>query len=459
MDGDGSSTIAFLSVSVVLLLLAAFCNGAKAAIVAFSDSKLKKLSEDGDKKARKLQKMLHSPSRFMESCDILGFLFGFGAEVVLTWWICKTIHFPRVFALDCVKPEWYHYLLLGEDAAWGVPLFLLGGILASGFVIYLLGFSLPKRLAERQPEKFAFFSIPLLQLLRTLFFPFTWLLSSLSGGISRIGGKYSSEEEEDATEEEIRMMVDVGNEKGVIEESQKDMINNIFEFDDRTVEEVMTHRTAIIAVPKTATIGDIVYYAINEGFSRIPVYEDDIDNIIGVIYVKDLLCLVGCQATDDFNLSDFIRTVLYVPESNRCRELFKEFTEKKIHLAVVVDEYGGTAGIVTMEDLLEAIVGNIQDEYDDEEIEILQTDENVYVIDGGTDLEEIAEELNLEIGENEDYDTLGGLITDILGRIPDAGETPTVQYQNVEFTVLEVEDRRIVKAKAVIHPVIQEESL
>lgn len=251
------------------------------------------------------------------------------------------------------------------------------------------------------------------------------------------------------------MMVDVGNEKGVIEESQKDMINNIFEFDDRTAEEVMTHRTEVIAVSQDATISDIVYYAINEGFSRIPVYEDDIDNIVGVIYVKDLLCLVGCKSTEDFKISDFIRPVLYVPESNRCRELFKEFTDKKIHMAVVVDEYGGTSGIVTMEDLLESIVGNIQDEYDDEEIEIQKMNDTTYMIDGGADLEEVAETLGLDISENEDYDTLGGLITDILGRIPDDGEMPAVTYQNVDFTVLVVEDRRVVKVKAVIRPAIE----
>lgn len=453
MDGDGS-TIAYLLVVLALLLLAAFCNAAKTAIVAFSDSKLKKLSEEGNPKAKKLQKMLKSPSRLIESCDSLGFLFGFGAQTALIFGFRLGVHPDRT--QEAVEsPLWCDFLLFSKNATWGVPLVLALVTLLSGFVIYLLGFLLPKCLSERRPEKFAFFSILPLEILRTLFFPFTWLVSALANGVSRLGSN-APVEEQDATEEEIRMMVDVGNEKGVIEESQKDMINNIFEFDDRTVEEVMTHRTAIVAVPQTATIGDIVYLAINEGFSRIPVYEDDIDNIIGVIYVKDLLCLVGCQSTDDFKLSDFIRTVLYVPESNRCRELFKEFTEKKIHLAVVVDEYGGTAGIVTMEDLLEAIVGNIQDEYDDEEIEIQQTEENVYLIDGGADLEEVAEELGLEIGENEDYDTLGGLITDLLGRIPDAGETPTVTYQNIAFTVLEVEDRRIMKAKAVIQPPTEE---
>ncbi len=438
MDGDGS-TIAYLSICLILALLAAFCNASKAALTTFSDSKLKKMSEDGNKKAKKIQKILSTPSRFTDSCDVIGTMLGIGAEALLVWWGAGWLA---------------HHVDLVWMQRYGV-ITLIAGILSSGAILYLLGFLLPKRLAEQRPDKFAFFCIAPLQLIRGIFFPLTWLLCAVANGVARLFGS-SVEEEADATEEEIRMMVDAGNEKGVIEESQKDMINNIFEFDDRTVEEVMTHRTEIIAVPKEATVDEVVSAAIDEGFSRIPVYEDDIDNIVGVLYAKDLLRLVGSDPTAVFQMADFIRTVLYVPESNRCRELFKEFTEKKIHLAVVVDEYGGTAGIVTMEDLLEAIVGNIQDEYDDEEIEIQQMEENVYLIDGGTDLEEVAEELGLKLTENEDYDTLGGLITDILGRIPDKGETPTVTCQNVDFTVLEVEDRRIMKVQAILRP--QEET-
>ena len=450
MDGDGS-TIAYAFITLVLILLSAFFNASKAALIAFSDSRLKKLCEDGNPKAQKLQKMLKTPARYLETCDILGFLFSSAAEIVLMWMICVSLRPTPISMLSSFR-TWFDWIIA---SGWNIGLFLLLCILASAFCLYLLTYALPKRMAEHRPEKFAFFCMGPLRFFRGLFFPFVWLLTALSSGLARLFGAKPGEETEDATEEEIRMMVDVGNEKGVIEESQKDMINNIFEFDDRTAEDVMTHRTEIIAVSKEATIGDIVYYAINEGFSRIPVYEDDIDNIIGVIYVKDLLCLVGCKSTDDFKIADFIRPVLYVPESNRCKELFKEFTEKKIHMAVVVDEYGGTSGIVTMEDLLESIVGNIQDEYDDEEIEIQKTDDNTYVIDGGTDLEDVAEELGLDIGENDDYDTLGGLITDILGRIPDDGETPAVSFQNVDFTVLEVEDRRIVKVKAVIRPPIE----
>lgn len=445
MDGDSSSSIILLILFVCLILLSAFFHASKAAVVAFSDSKLKKLSDDGDKKAQRLTELLKSPSRFMDSCDILGLLSAVGAEVLAVWELARL-----TYRYDSISSQ-LSALQRISSTPW-IILLLAGVILLLGMIVYLFAYALPKRAAERRPERFAFFCVTPFRLFRFLFTPFIWLLSALAAGISHLFGADSKKESADATEEEIRMMVDVGNEKGVIEESQKDMINNIFEFDDRTAEEVMTHRTDIIAVGQDATISDIIYYAINEGFSRIPVYADDIDNIIGIIYVKDLLCLVGCKSTEDFKISDFIRPVIYVPESNRCRDLFKEFTDKKIHIAVVVDEYGGTSGIVTMEDLLESIVGNIQDEYDDEEIEIQKLNDTTYLIDGSADLDDVAEVLGLEIGESEDYDTLGGLITDILGRIPDDGETPSMDYQNITFTVMVVEDRRVVKVKAEIGP-------
>lgn len=452
MDGDGS-TIAFLLAVLALILLSAFFNGAKSALIAFRDSKLKKLCEEGDEKALRLQKLLSAPARYLDTCDIMGFSCAVGAAVTGMWYICVLVQVnsSRGFESFQIWADWLFF------PAWQSLLFLLICVLLFAFVLYLFGYALPRRAAEHKPEGFAFFCIAPLRFFAALFFPYIWLIRALAGGLSRLFGGAHGSEEEDATEEEIRMMVDVGNEKGVIEESQKDMINNIFEFDDRTAEDVMTHRTDVVAVSLDATISDIIYYAINEGFSRIPVYEEDLDNITGIIYVKDLLCLVGCKSTDDFKLTDFIRPVLYVPESNRCGELFKEFTEKKIHMAVVIDEYGGTSGIVTMEDLLESIVGNIQDEYDDEEAQIQKVGEQVYLLDGSADLEEVSEELGLEIEENEDYDTVGGLLTDLLGRIPDEGETPTVFFQNIEFTVLVAENRRIVKVKAVVHPKSEED--
>ena len=192
--------------------------------------------------------------------------------------------------------------------------------------------------------------------------------SAISVGLGFVLGKlfgFSVKPADDVvTEEEILMMVEAGNETGVIEESQREMINNIFEFDDTVVSDVMTHRTDIVGVGADDKIGDVVYLGINEGFSRLPVYEESVDNIIGILNVKDLLCLVGCEHSEDFNIRQFMRKAEFVPETAKCKDVLKEMTLKKTQMMVIADEYGGTSGIVTMEDLLEEIVGNIQDEYE-----------------------------------------------------------------------------------------------
>ena len=246
-------------------------------------------------------------------------------------------------------------------------------------------------------------------------------------------------------------MVDVGQEKGVIEDVQKEMINNIFEFDDIDVADIMTHRTDMACIDVEDSLSDAIKLAIEEGYSRIPVYEEDPDNIVGIIYIKDLLKYVGTSLPKTKGLKDIMRDAYFVPESKRCGALFSELTEKHIQMAIVVDEYGGTAGLVTLEDIVEAIVGNIQDEYDNEDEEISKINETTFTIDGITDLEEVEEQLGIKFPKD-DYDTLGGFIISRLGFLPQDGEMNTVEYENIRFTVLNVEERRIGKVKVEILP-------
>lgn len=254
---------------------------------------------------------------------------------------------------------------------------------------------------------------------------------------------------EKVTRQTLQMMVDAGEQDGAIEAGQKEMIENILEFRDITVEEVMTHRVDIVAAEESDTVQKVIDYALNEGFSRIPVYKEIIDNIVGVIYVKDLLCLLREDEPDKNSILPFIREVLYVPETARCRDLFKQFTEQRRHIAIVVDEYGGTSGIVTLENLLEAIVGEIQDEYDDEADDIQRVNDTTFLIEGTANLEEVAEMLGLSIEIDPDFDTVGGYLINILGRIPQEGEHPVIRCQDVEFTVLVVQERHIAKVRAV----------
>ncbi len=269
----------------------------------------------------------------------------------------------------------------------------------------------------------------------------------MAGNLLKLFGRKNN-----STEEEIKQLVDEDENVGELEDSQRKMINNIFEFDDLNAGDIMTHRTDIEAVECGASLADVASLAIKEGFSRIPVYDEDLDSIVGIIYVKDLLKFIGTKISADENLKDYIRTPLFVPETIACGKLFAKMTETRIQLAVVVDEYGGTAGLVTMEDILESIVGNIQDEYDDEEEEVEQIDEHTYTFDGATDIDDVSEVLEVSIPEG-DYDTVAGFIINQLGYLPTGKEENpvSVQFENITFTVLKTEDRRIELIKAEIN--------
>lgn len=254
---------------------------------------------------------------------------------------------------------------------------------------------------------------------------------------------------ESSTEEEIKQLVEGDEQVGELEKNQREMINNIFEFDDLNAGDIMTHRTDIDAVEADDSIENAVKIAIEHGRSRLPVYKEDLDDICGIIYVKDLLKFVGTQISPEEKLESYVREPLFVPETIPCGKLFAKMTETRIMLAVVVDEYGGTAGLVTMEDVLESIVGNIRDEYDDDEEEsVTKIDEKTYTFDGVTYIEDAEDILGIKFPEG-DYDTLAGFVIERLGFIP-TGEDPeaeAVTYEDLTFTVLEVDERRIEKIK------------
>lgn len=249
----------------------------------------------------------------------------------------------------------------------------------------------------------------------------------------------------EVTEEEILNLVDVGEETGTIEQKEKSRIENIFDFTDREASEIMTHRTDIAALEDTASLDATVKFAIETGYSRIPVYHEDIDNIIGVLYVKDLLRYVCGDNGSTFSLPQIVRTVPFVPKSKKCETLFALMTEQKVQMAVVVDEYGGTEGLITLEDLVELILGNIQDEFDDEDENIKQLGQNAFSVDGTTLIEDVEKIIGTSFNAPDDCDTLAAFILEHLGRIPQPNEHPVVNVDNITFTVSEIDERRIVK--------------
>lgn len=265
------------------------------------------------------------------------------------------------------------------------------------------------------------------------------------------------------TEEGIRQMVDAGGSNGSIDESEKEMINNIFELSNTSVEEIATHRTDIVAVPLEATLAEIKEVLMEEKYSRIVVYEDNIDNIVGVFHVKDLVKYILTDSTrmeeGNFHLEDIMMQPYFVPFSKKTDELIEEMQREKVHMAIVIDEYGGTSGIVTMEDVMEEIVGNIFDEYDlEEEEDICPIDENSYSISGKADLQDVAEQLGIVFEDDEDYDTLGGYLIGRLGRIPEDNEMPEIAVGGWLFQIKQFEEKRIEKVYALRQPETLEEA-
>lgn len=265
------------------------------------------------------------------------------------------------------------------------------------------------------------------------------------------------------TEEGIRQMVDAGGSNGSIDESEKEMINNIFELSNTSVEEIATHRTDIVAVPLEATLAEIKEVLMEEKYSRIVVYEDNIDNIVGVFHVKDLVKYILTDSTrmeeGNFHLEDIMMQPYFVPFSKKTDELIEEMQREKVHMAIVIDEYGGTSGIVTMEDVMEEIVGNIFDEYDlEEEEDICPIDENSYSISGKADLQDVAEQLGIVFEDDEDYDTLGGYLIGRLGRIPEDDEMPEIAVGGWLFQIKQFEEKRIEKVYAMRQPEALEEA-
>lgn len=441
MDSDGYP-------GLIIILAAVFIKGfytvCETAVTEIDDRKIKNSDKDG--KFRLLSELTARPARLMTTFAVNRMLTAAVIVYAAAFWCLSPLTklLERAFSGIAAGNGFFGGKKFCAAAAAVIILLL------TVLLLTVICDGVPKKIASGGSEKLACFCAPFVKFLVVILTPITALSSLLIRLISALLGFGASSEHDVVTEEEIMMMVDAGNETGVIEESQREMINNVFEFDDRTVSDVMTHRTDITAVKTPADIPEIVNIAISSGFSRIPVYEDTIDHIIGIIYVKDLLCFVGSEASENAAANSFIRDIMYFPASVSCGEAFKRLTAKKMQMAVVIDEYGGTAGIITMEDIVETIVGNIQDEYDDEEEELIKISDDTYTIAGTADPEKILPEFGVTLPEDNDFDTMSGFIVELLGRIPEENENPSVTYENLLFTVLVTEDQRITKIKATV---------
>lgn len=424
--------ISRLIVLVILIAVNAFFAAAEIAFISLNDAKIEKQSKEGNKKAKQIRKMLKEPTRFLSTIQIGITLAGF---------------LSSAFAADAfaseLAPILDKMLPLGLATWTNISIIIITLILSYFSLVF--GELVPKRVAMKNPEKIAFGTIGVVRFIYTFTAPFVKLLTWSTNVISKIFGVTGSEEEV-VTEEEIRMMVDVGEEKGSIEENEKELINNVFEFNDKVASEVMIHRKEIYAIDVKSDIEDILSDLKEYKYSRIPVYEDNIDNIVGMLYIKDLLAYVYLKK--EVKIKKLMREVYFVPENKPINDLFRDLQKNKHQIAVVLDEYGGTAGLITMEDIIEELVGNIFDEYDDVEPEYEQIDENTFRISGSVSIFDLRKILEIEDIPEGDYDTLSGYLIELLGRIPEDDEMPEIETDKVTYKIEDYEDKRILWVKA-----------
>lgn len=417
---------------VILILINAFFASAEIAFISLNDAKIDLLAKEGDKKAKKIQSMLKNPSKFLATIQIGVTLAGFLSSAFAS----------DIFA-DKLAPMLNNWIPNVSISTWKSVSIIIITIILSYFTL-VFGELVPKRIAMKYYEKVSFASIGIIKTISIITAPFVKFLTFSTNIISKLFG-VTGEEEDNVTEEEIRMMVDVGEEKGTIQEEEKEMINNVFEFNDKFVSEIMIPRNKIFALDIDMTIAEVIEkLSVDMRYSRIPVYDENMDNIKGIIYIKDLLI---SNKNKNSKIKSLVKEAYFVSETKRVNELFQELRKDKKQIAIVLDEYGGTAGMVTMEDILEEIVGEIYDEYDKETDKFKKIDNNTFLFDASIALYDVEKFLNIEI-EEEDVDTLGGYLIKKLDRIPKDGEKPVVETEKVTYKIEKVKDRQIIKVKA-----------
>lgn len=430
-----------LIILMALVAVNAFFAASEMALVTINDNKIKLQADEGHLPAQKLLAVLNTPTRFLSTIQIGVTISGFLASAIAA----QNFSEPLALRLGAA--------LQIDPSRLATPMLIVITLVLAYFTL-VLGELVPKRIAMQHAQVIAYRVVDIVRFLAWILSPSVSLLSASTNAVVRLFGIDPNQEPDNVTEEEIRMLVDVGEEKGTIRETEKEMINNIFEFDNKTVGEIMTHRREVVGLPLDIRFSELKKLIIQEQYTRYPVYDDSLDNIVGLVHLKDILRFYEANKSRSFKLKAIMRKPYYIPESKALNELLVELQKFKTHMAVVIDEYGGTAGIVTIEDLIEEIVGEIEDEYDEDEKMIVRISPNTYDVKGNVELDVLEEaiNLNLSVDDLEEYDTLSGLLISLLGRIPLNHEVIDVEQGEIKFKILKVEDKRITKVRIVLPP-------
>ena len=427
LDSDPGGILSKLILIAILTAINAFFASAEMAIVSVNKSKVKALSEEGNKNAKLLYKLIKEPSNFLSTIQIgitlAGFFSSASAATGLSTYIAnilRPLNIPYTNEISMVVIT----------------------IILSYFTL-VFGELVPKRIALKKSESIALHSVKPIYFISIIAKPFIKILSLSTGLVLKLTGNNDSDIEDTVSEEEIKALIHRSTEDGLIDNDEKEMLCKVFEFNDRLAKEIMTSRSDTFLIDIDDDFKDVLDKILELNYSRIPVYKDDIDNIIGILYVRDLLAKAREVGFDNINIESILHKPYFVPETKRTNDLFKVLKEAKIHLAVLFDEYGGFSGIVTMEDLVEEIMGDIEDEYDIDE-DISQIDEENYIVKGYLSVNDFNDRFNMDI-EPGDYDTLNGYLITTLGKIPNENEV--VILEDVKFTVAKIENRRVEEIK------------
>lgn len=433
MDNGPSSILLELLLILVLVLINAFFAASEMAIVSLNKNKVNHLAEEGNVKAKYLLKLLNEPSKFLATIQVGITLAGFLASASAATNISK--HLSSVLN---------KFSIPGSNEISVVVITVL-----LSYVTLVFGELFPKRIALQKSEQIAMFAIKPILFVSKITSPFVKMLTASTNILVKIFGMNLDNLEEKVSEEEIRSMIKVGEENGVINEIEKDMIDSIFKFDDTLAKEIMTPRINVFALELGTPIDELLNQISEEQYSRIPIYENDIDNIIGVLYMKDLFIQLKNKDIENINIKTLLRPPHFVPETKNIDALFRELQSTNNHMAILIDEYGGFSGIVTIEDLIEEIMGNIFDEYDENTDYIKKIDSNTYLINGLIPIDEVNESLNINL-PSDDIDTIGGFVVTLLGTIPKDDDDSTIEYDNLKFKIEKVNEKRIEELKVYI---------
>ncbi len=432
-DPDGDSIFLQILILIVITLINAFFSCAEMAMVSSNKNKIKRLADGGNKKAELVQKIMEEPTKFLSTIQVAITLAGFfsagSAATGLSGPLGEfllTIHIPY-----------------GDE----ISFFLVTIILA--FFTLVFGELVPKRIALSKTEEISMFVIGPVSLLSKVASPFIKLLSFSTNLVMKLFGSKVNVQEDILSREEIKSLIDEGQVHGVLNENEREMINSIIEFDDTLAKEIMTPKVNVFAINILDSIESYVDKLMDTKYSRIPVYEDDIDNVIGILYFKDYMKEAIKVGYSNVNMRSILIKPYLVPDSKNIYELFKELQVSKNHIAVLIDEYGGFSGIVTMEDLVEEVMVDIEDEYDIYVPKIKMLDNSTYLLDGLLTIDELNEELDLGIA-SENYDTISGFLIDTMGAIPSDDEDRTIEIDNLVFKIISVKQKRIDKIKLYI---------